>query len=109
MIQPNICLVFCTAPSEDIARPIAAQLVAEQLAACVSVIPNVYSTYTWEGKVEQQNEVQLLMKTVTTTYPALEKRIVELHPYEVPEILCCPVTTGLPGYLAWVSENSSQG
>jgi periplasmic divalent cation tolerance protein len=63
------------------------------------------STYIWKGKVHTDSEVQLILKTTDQVYPALEKRILELHPYELPEVLAVPVTVGLAGYVEWIIDS----
>ena len=100
-------LVFCTCPDEAAARTVAATLVSQRLAACVTRLPAATSTYRWQGEVRHEPEVLLLIKTTPAAYPALEKKLVEVHPYELPEILAVPVTRGLPGYLAWIEESTS--
>ncbi|QJE95459.1 divalent-cation tolerance protein CutA [Luteolibacter luteus] len=99
----NVMVVLCTFPDLDQARQIGAALVERQVAACVNILPGAESIYRWEGKVERAGEVLSLIKT--TRYPELEAAIRELHPYEVPEIIALPLTTGLPAYLAWVRES----
>lgn len=97
-------LVWSTCPAEHAER-IATTLVAEQLAACVNRIGPVQSTYRWQGAVESASEMLLAIKTTAERYPALEARLRELHPYDVPEIIATPVERGLPAYLEWVSQS----
>lgn len=97
--------MLCTCPPEAADR-LAAALVEEQLAACVNLLPGIQSVYRWQGALERSAETLLLAKTSADCYPALETRLRELHPYELPEIIALPVERGLPGYLAWVSEHS---
>ncbi len=100
-------LVISTFPDAETARQIGTQLVTRQLAACVNLFPSpVESIYRWKGKVETATETLALLKTTRAAYPALEKALAALHPYEVPEILVFPVEAGLPAYLAWVGENT---
>ena len=96
-------LVFCTCPDTATADRIAEALVTERLAACVNQIPGIRSVYLWQGKIERDAEVLLMIKTTDRRFAALETRITRLHPYEVPEIIAAPVTRGLPAYLEWVS------
>jgi periplasmic divalent cation tolerance protein len=86
------------------AKRIARALVSERLAACANVIPGVSSVYWWEGQVQEEQEAMLVIKTTAAQVNALETRLVELHPYDVPELLSIPVTGGYPPYLAWVSS-----
>jgi periplasmic divalent cation tolerance protein len=94
-------LVLCTAPAAN-AAAITGPLLAERLCACVSELGPVRSRYRWEGKVEEAEEVLLLIKTSSELLGALRQRITELHPYQVPEVLEFAATGGLPAYLAWV-------
>jgi len=87
------------------ATAIARQLVAEGQAACVNQLPAVRSIYVWNGQLEQTDEVLLLVKTTVAGYPALERRVRELHPYEVPEILALPVAAGYEPYLQWLKRS----
>jgi periplasmic divalent cation tolerance protein len=98
-------LVFSTFPDADAAREIGRKLVAERLAACVNVLPGVASIYVWQGEQTESVEALALMKTVWEGYPALEARLRELHPYEVPEIVAVELADGLPDYLRWIAEN----
>lgn len=100
-------LVFCTCPDDATAETVAATLVSQRLAACVTRLPAATSTYRWKGEVQHDAEVLLLIKTTPTRYPALEKTLIEVHPYELPEILAVPVTTGLPAYLTWIEESTT--
>ena len=93
-----------TCPDSETAGKIAADLVDRRLAACVQVLPGLQSYFHWDGKVDCAEEHLLLVKTSSAGYPALERRIRELHPYELPEIIGVPVSNGLPEYLAWVHD-----
>jgi periplasmic divalent cation tolerance protein len=79
-------------------------LLAGRLAACVQTVP-IGSHYHWKGSVVHEQETLLLIKTTAALYPAVEERIKALHPYEIPEILKVPVTSGLASYLRWVDES----
>jgi periplasmic divalent cation tolerance protein len=82
----------------------AAALVEERLAACVQVAGPIESTYRWKGKVERATEWYCHCKTTRARYPALEARVRELHPYDIPEIIVVPIVAALPAYLAWIEE-----
>jgi periplasmic divalent cation tolerance protein len=97
-------LVLTTAPSGDVAALIAATLVEERLAACVSQVPGVLSRYRWAGNVEEAAEVLVLVKTRATHQDAVMRRLSELHPYDVPEVLVLPIVGGHIPYLDWISE-----
>ena len=103
-VSALIC--FCTCPDADSAERIAAALVAERLAACVNLLPGLRSVYRWQGKVEAAAEVLLLVKTSAEAYPALQERLRQLHPYELPELLAVEAASGLPEYLQWLAAES---
>ena len=96
-----LCLNTC--PDADTARRIADALVDARLAACVSVLPGVHSTYRWQGSVERAEEVLLLIKTTRDALPALQARLPALHPYELPELLAVEAA-GLPACLDWIAR-----
>jgi periplasmic divalent cation tolerance protein len=98
-------LVFCNAPDQAFAEKLATQLVEERLAACVNVLAPCQSFYRWEGHTESACEIPLIIKTTRAVYPRLEQRITLLHPYQVPEIVACEITQGLPRYLTWVEQS----
>ncbi|RTR30924.1 divalent-cation tolerance protein CutA [Deinococcus radiophilus] len=97
-------MVMVSVPSEA-AQALARALVQERLAACVQALP-VQSVYRWEGEVQEAAEVVLLIKTVGERYTDLERRVCELHPYEVPEIVALPVDRMLPAYQSWLMEQT---
>lgn len=101
-----VLLVLSTCPDPGTAQRLARALVDERLAACVSVLPGLASTYRWQGRVEQAVEVQLLAKTTADRRDALVARLAALHPYELPEILVVETATGLPAYLDWVAAET---
>ena len=101
-MQPeDVLLVWCTCPA-DAAGPLAEALVGDRLAACVNRIGPVQSTYRWQGAIESASETLLAIKTTAARFEALQARLRELHPYDLPEIIATPVSAGLPEYLAWV-------
>ena len=77
---------------------------ADKLAACVQALPAVQSYFRWAGRVDASEEHLLLIKTTAEKYAELERRIKRLHPYELPEIIGVPLSTGLPEYLSWIDE-----
>ena len=97
-------IIFITASSEEEAGNIAKTLVTEKLVACVNIIPRIRSTYWWEGKVCQEDEVMLLAKTVNSLFPAVMNRVKSLHSYEVPEIIAFPIAEGFPDYVRWIEK-----
>ncbi len=99
-------IVLNTCPDAETAQRIATELVAQQLAACVNIIPNIKSVYRWHGKVESGSEYLLVIKTNSDCYTELEQVILTLHPYELPEVVAVPINTGLPAYLDWINNNT---
>ncbi len=99
----NYGVVLVTASSQQEAEKIASSLVELQLAACVSIFP-IQSIYTWQGKVHNGQEWQLLIKTNLTLFSSLEAKIKELHSYEVPEIIALSILAGSQQYLSWIEE-----
>jgi periplasmic divalent cation tolerance protein len=77
------------------------------LAACVNQFPGVVSTYRWQGKIHEDAEVLLVIKTTRERFDALRDRLVGLHPYEVPELIALEVADGLPAYLEWVARETA--
>jgi len=97
-------IVLCTVPDQAAGQALARALVAEGLAACVNLLPRVTSVYRWQGQVETDSELLMIIKTRQGVYQRLEQRLVALHPYELPEVIAVPITEGLAGYLSWVDE-----
>ncbi|NII12306.1 divalent-cation tolerance protein CutA [Oleiagrimonas sp. C23AA] len=95
-------LVLCTCPDQDSAATLARALVERQLAACVSRVPGLVSTYAWQGQIEEDAEHLLLIKTTAARLEALEKAVLALHPYDVPELIALPIEAGHTPYLAWL-------
>ncbi|WP_018412059.1 divalent-cation tolerance protein CutA [Methyloversatilis thermotolerans] len=100
----DVLLVLTTLPDGDIAARVARTLVEARHAACVNIGPAIRSVYAWQGAVEEADEVPLAIKTTRAAWPALERALRALHPYELPEIIALPVTHGLPAYLQWVGD-----
>jgi periplasmic divalent cation tolerance protein len=97
-------VVLVTAASQEEGEAIASALVELKLAACVTLMP-VRSIYTWQGKVNSEQEWQLIIKTQLSQFPALSAKIKELHSYQVPEIVALPIVAGSQSYLDWIGEN----
>jgi periplasmic divalent cation tolerance protein len=95
-------VVLVTAPTPERAAELARALVEERLAACGNVVPGLRSIYRWEGKIEDEPEVLLVLKTTRDRFDALRERVLALHPYQVPEVLALPVEAGSARYLAWL-------
>jgi periplasmic divalent cation tolerance protein len=99
-------VVLTTFPANGDVEVFASTLVQERLAACVNVLPNVRSIYTWDGKIERADERQLLIKTRTDRVHELETRLKALHRYEIPEFLVIPVMDGSREYLSWIATST---
>ncbi|WP_013320905.1 divalent-cation tolerance protein CutA [Gloeothece verrucosa] len=97
-------IVLVTTSSPEEAKVIASALVESQLAACVTVIP-VQSIYRWQGEINEDQEWQLIIKTRLELFRALSDKVIELHSYEVPEIIALPIVAGSQAYLNWIGEN----
>lgn len=101
-------IVFSTFPDADQARDAARILVENGSAACVNVLPAVNSTYRWQDRVEEAEEVLVMIKTTREAYPRLESSLKACHPYELPEIIAVGIDAGLPGYLEWVVQECAR-
>jgi periplasmic divalent cation tolerance protein len=98
----DVRLAMTTVGSSEVAEKMAQTLVSERLAACVNILSGVQSVYAWEGRLEQQQEWLLVIKTVADMAEALERRVLELHPYELPEFVICSAEGGSAAYFEWV-------
>ena len=105
----DVWLVFCNCPDVPTADALAMQLVENDAAACVNIMPAGSSVYRWKGAIERASEIQLLIKTTEACYPDLERLIRKQHPYDVPEILAIKAIAGLPAYLDWVRAETRSG
>lgn len=100
-----IVLVTCPAASAlDLSRAI----VAERLAACVNIVGSVTSIFVWQGNINLESEELLIIKSSRSLWPALEKRVKELHAYQTPEIICFPIEDGYKPYLDWLNSSLRQ-
>lgn len=96
------CVIYCSVPNDFTANLIATTLVDESLAACVNIIPNITSVYKWDGAVQTDNELLLMVKTQKTLFKDVENRIKELHEYTTPEIIALPIVDGSQDYQNWI-------
>jgi periplasmic divalent cation tolerance protein len=102
-------LIFSTASSEEQAQSIAQALVSERLAACVNIVGPIRSIYRWRDAIEDDREFLLLIKTRATLFVKVEKRIRELHSYEVAEVISSSIDRGSPPYVKWLLEATAGG
>jgi len=98
----KVIVVMTTLPDFKYAETLAGNLVREDLAACVQLLPQMTSVYEWEGAIQQDTEVLLLIKTISSKFPAVEKTIKENHPYTVPEVVAIPASDVSDDYLKWM-------
>ena len=104
-MSQDVLLVLTTCPDRDAADRLAARVVEARLAACVNVIQNVGSTYRWQGKVETDEEVLLLIKTTAAAFEALGRMVRDESYYELPELLAVRVEDGSRAYLDWLIQS----
>ena len=103
MIPEDFLILMSTAPDAGTAARIARSLVEESLAACVNVVPAVRSIYAWNGAVQDEQEVLMIAKTTVARAAECRRRLVALHPYEVPEVVAVRLADGHDAYLRWVA------
>jgi periplasmic divalent cation tolerance protein len=101
-------LVLTNVPDLECAQLIARTLVEARLAACVNLLPAVQSIYRWQGQIEEATEITLLIKTTSQQVDSLQKAIVKLHPYDVPEIIATPIVAGYAPYLQWIATETAK-
>jgi periplasmic divalent cation tolerance protein len=105
-MKSELLVVLCTVPNVEEARRIGRALVEEKLIACANlVLPGIESIYCWEGDIQTDTEVLMLLKTNNDAFPRLEARLAELHPYQVPEIVALAAQHVAQAYARWVEEN----
>jgi periplasmic divalent cation tolerance protein len=103
----KVLLAISTFPDQETARRISTQLVTEKFAACANILPTIESVYRWKEKIETGKETIVFFKLTADRQSAFQEKLRSLHPYEVPEIIFVPISSGLPEYLSWVAENCS--
>ena len=107
MAHTDALVVMTTVASADEAVALVRSLLDRRLVACGTLLPGARSLYRWEGKIADEQEVVVLLKTHSARLEALESAFAELHPYKVPELLALPVNAGLDKYLAWISAETA--
>lgn len=105
----DLCVILCTCPDKSNARNIACQVVEQQLAACVNIISGMVSVFRWEGKVMQESECQLVLKTNKDAQERLRELVFSMHPYDVPEWIVLDVESASKDYQDWVSRLGVSG
>jgi len=107
MSKDNVILIIITVPDAKSANKISAMLVEQRLAACVNTITGVTSLYRWEGELNSDEELILLVKTASDNFDKISMAVKSIHPYDLPEIIAVPVVAGFSPYLKWVKDESS--
>jgi periplasmic divalent cation tolerance protein len=105
-VPADFVVVLVTVPDDAVADRLAHTLVSEKLAACVNVLPKVRSVYAWEGEICNEGELLCLLKTRRELFPAVRERVLDLHPYQIPEIIALPLVEGSEIYLSWLRDNT---
>ena len=105
--MPKEIIVLITTPSAREARAIGKKLVQERLAACVNIISTVHSIFSWEGKICQERESLMIVKTKSSCFKRLEERVKSLHRYSVPEVIALPIVRGSKDYLRWIHQTTA--
>ena len=106
MSLADALVVLTTLPNADAAAALAKTIVEERLAACGNILPAVRSIYRWQGKTQDEPEVLVVLKTQRALFEPLRARIVQLHPYEVPEVIALPIAEGHQPYLDWIASET---
>jgi periplasmic divalent cation tolerance protein len=101
-------VVLATAPTEEEAAKIGHAVVGRHLAACANIVRSVRSIYRWQGRIEDEQEVLLVLKTKKDLFEPLQKCVKELHSYSVPGIIALPIVEGDASYLKWLGEETSE-
>lgn len=104
--QNERCVVFVTVNGEEQGLKIARAVVEEKLAACASILGPVRSVYWWDGAVQDEPELLLMMKTQRSLFDKLREAVLKLHSYEVPEIIALPIVDGHAPYLSWITDST---
>jgi periplasmic divalent cation tolerance protein len=102
----DFIIILVTTSSEEEGRKIAQVLVEKRIAACVNIINDIESIYRWKGKISDEKEVLLLIKTRKKLYKSVEGEVRKLHSYEVPEIIALPIISGSKDYLYWIDSET---
>jgi periplasmic divalent cation tolerance protein len=105
----NEIVIISTADTMDLAEKVASTIVKESLAACVNIVPGIRSIYRWEGKVCDDAELLLLIKSSEDNFESVRSRIRQLHTYDTPEVIAVPIGAGDPDYLNWLHAQLKSG
>ncbi len=98
-------VILCTCPDEETASRLASGLVEKDLVACVNILSGIRSIYRWQGKLTDDSEVLMVIKTLASRFEAIETWLLEQHPYDVPEVIALPVEKISTNYMAWIKTS----
>ena len=102
----DIIVIYCTVPKKKLAKDITKVLMKHKLAACVSMIENVRSVFSWEGEICEEKEIMMMIKTRRANYGKIKLVIEDMHDYSVPEIIALPVVDCSEDYLKWLVQET---
>lgn len=102
----SFIVVYCTVPDVKSAKKLSHKILEAKLAACISIQKSVTSLFVWEGKLEEESESLLFIKTKKRLFDELEKFIIKNHPYDIPEIIALPIIKGHTPYLRWIKKQT---
>jgi len=105
----DFILVYITCPTRKSAEELAQSLLDKRLIACANIIPGLVSFYYWQGNIESDNEVLMLLKTRAELFDSLCSVVTHEHPYDVPEIIATPIVKGSAEYLDWIRKETENG
>tara|TARA_A100001011_G_scaffold101193_1_gene106606 strand:+ start:244 stop:576 length:333 start_codon:yes stop_codon:yes gene_type:complete len=105
--KKSLIQIITTVPNIETAQKLSQSLLERKEAACIQQVGPVTSQFRWQGKIETTEEYILLIKTTQDNYPRIETTILNQHPYDCPEIIATPITTGLQSYLNWIQEEAN--
>ncbi|XP_076441800.1 protein CutA homolog [Babylonia areolata] len=108
-ISGSASMAFVTVPNMEVAKKLSHGLVQNKLVACVNIIPGITSVYEWENKVEEDGELLLMMKTMTSKITEVSEYVRNNHPYDVAEVISSKIDNGNPPYLQWISDVTTGG
>jgi periplasmic divalent cation tolerance protein len=104
-MKPKYCMVLTTVNSDVVKKAVIEAILKKRLAACIQCL-NIQSSYVWDGKIREDNEQLLIMKTTKAGYAELEKTICQHHDYDVPQVIQVPITDGFDPYLSWIDNST---
>jgi periplasmic divalent cation tolerance protein len=106
MQQSEYIIVMSTVPNDEVRKGIALALLKKKLVPCVNIVANVRSIYTWKGKINDESELILIMKTRASLFDQVRDEVKSNHPYECPDIVALPIIAGYQPYLDWIAGNT---